>query len=65
MIVGKIKLLISLILLTVCIQWAPALWRLTETGGLHWLLIRLPLALTAAVGIYLFIKSIRNASDEY
>jgi len=46
------------------VVWTPALWSIIEHGGLHWLLIRLPLVLSMPIGIGLFLSSIEN-KDAY
>ena len=62
MIVSKIKLLFSLILLMVAVVWTPILLNEKETGGLHWLYIRLPLMIGILLAIYLFNASITKSS---
>jgi hypothetical protein len=42
------------------VVWTPALWSITESGGLHWLLVRLPLLVSVPIGINLFLSSIEN-----
>jgi tetratricopeptide (TPR) repeat protein len=60
MITNKYTLLAGIVIIMAQVVWAPALWSMTESGGLHWLLIRLPLVLSIPIGVGLFLSSIEN-----
>jgi len=60
MITNKYTLLAGIVIIMAQVVWGPALWSITESGGLHWWLIRLPLVLSIPIGIGLFLSSIEN-----
>jgi hypothetical protein len=60
MIKNKHTLLASVLIMMVQVVWIPTLWSIIENGGLHWLVIRLPLILSIPIGIGLFLSSIEN-----
>jgi len=64
MIKNKVTLLFSVLIMMIQVVWTPALWSMIESGGLHWLLIRLPLVLSMPIGIGLFLYSIED-KDPY
>ncbi len=60
MIRDKYMLLAGTVVIMIQVVWTPALWSITESGGYHWLLIRIPLLLSLPVGIGLFLAAIQD-----
>lgn len=65
MIKNKNTLLAGIIVIMIQVVWTPSLWSITESGGLHWLLIRIPVILSMPIGICLFLSSIENKEDAH